>query len=282
VYDPDVGLIDKTDVLPAASLRYSLGETTNLRLGYSETLNRPDLRELSSGEWEDSDRARKFVGNADLQQAQLTNYDLRIEWFPSADELLAASAFYKDLGQPIEYAVRVATGSNDPIYQPVNATEGHIRGLEFESRVGLGRVGGGLMERLGVSANVTLIDSEAKLPPELGEQADNQRPLTGQSEYMVNAGVFYRSEGGSLSSGVQYNTFGRRIEAIGVLSTPNIWEEPRHTLDFTSTYRWGMASLKFSFENLLDTPVRYTQGGQDTQRWETGRTITLAIGYGNR
>lgn len=281
---PDVGTIEERDVLPSANLTYAVNGQTNIRGAFSRTLNRPDLRELSSGSWIDADRNRLFLGNPELDQADLTSYDLRIEWFPSSEELFAASAFYKDLGEPIEYAVQISTGSNDAIYQAVNAAEGSIQGVELEARMALGRLaqptGLDFLNRFGVNGNVTLIDSNAELPPELGAQKDNERPLTGQSGYVVNAGAFFRSSGGASSSALQYNVFGRRIDAIGVLQTPNIWEEPRHSVDFTTTYRWRGAKMKFSLENILDSPVRYTQGGEETERRKLGRTIGLSIGYG--
>jgi outer membrane receptor protein involved in Fe transport len=279
VYDPDIGLIEETDVLPSANLTLALGANTNIRAAYSSTLNRPDLRELSAGEWDDSDKNRKFLGNPELSQAELRNFDLRWEYFPSSDELLAVSGFYKDLVTPIEYVTFVATGSNDPLYQPVNASEGYVGGVELEARIGLDRVTSTL-NQFGVSGNLTLIDSNAKLPEGVGSQEDGDRPLTGQSEYMVNGSAFWASAGGSWNSALQYNVFGRRIDAIGVLDTPNVWEEPRDSLDFTTTYRWGGASLKFSFENILDSPVRFTQGGQETERRELGRSVSLSVGYG--
>jgi hypothetical protein len=66
---------------------------------------------------------------------------------------------------------------------------------------------------------------------------------------------------------------------------PDVYEEPRHTVDFAATQRFGQASIKLSLQNLLDHDELYQQvvGGRDfvTGRYETGRSISLAISYGS-
>jgi hypothetical protein len=89
--------LDNTDLLPSVNLTVSPGAKTNLRLAYSSTLSRPDLRELSDFALTDFVSGYPEVGNPDLKRARIHNFDLRLENYPGGDELAAVSLFYKRL-----------------------------------------------------------------------------------------------------------------------------------------------------------------------------------------
>lgn len=48
------------------------------------------------------------------------------------------------------------------------------------------------------------------------ESLEHDRPLQGQSPYLVNAGLFYQSPKLGLTVGVLYNRIGKRIVGIGL------------------------------------------------------------------
>lgn len=285
--DPEVGRIERKDTLPAANLRLALSSRINLRGAYSRTLNRPDLRELTSQEYTDYDRDRTFIGNPDLEQAELHSWDLRLEAFPSPEETIAVSAFTKRIDHPIEYQVYQGTGSGELVRQPFNGEKGTIRGLEFETRVGLGRAWSGL-DRFGFSGNLSRIDSEVELALVSGREGRVRRPLTGQSPYVANMALHFQSPEGTVSGSAQYNVFGKRLDASGPVDevgepiVPDIYEQPRHSLDLTGSCRWGPARLKLSVENILGEEYRTRQGSQDAEVRELGRTVSLTLGYGSR
>ena len=74
----------------------------NLRFAFSQTVNRPDFRELAPFKYTHIAGGFAVTGNPDLVSADISSYDLRWEWFPSSDEVIAASVFYKDFDNPIE------------------------------------------------------------------------------------------------------------------------------------------------------------------------------------
>ena len=72
-------------------------EDFQLRFGYSETVARPDLREISDATYIDPLTEARVQGNPELDDSNLTNYDLRAEWFFASGDNLTVSLFYKDI-----------------------------------------------------------------------------------------------------------------------------------------------------------------------------------------
>ncbi|MEX2488633.1 MAG: TonB-dependent receptor, partial [Pseudomonadales bacterium] len=97
-----VGQLDETDVLPSINLSWSLTDASQLRFGASRTVNRPQFRELSPTPYRDPETRFEAVGNPLLQQAEITNVDLRYEHYFSQLDGVSIAAFYKDLTKPIE------------------------------------------------------------------------------------------------------------------------------------------------------------------------------------
>ncbi|HET6348272.1 MAG TPA: carboxypeptidase regulatory-like domain-containing protein, partial [Candidatus Krumholzibacteria bacterium] len=91
-----------TDWLPSGNLTCEVTRTSNIRLGYFKSVNRPEFREQANVAYLDFDQNQTVLGNPDLQRATIKNYDARVEWFPAPGEVVAASYFYKDLTDAIE------------------------------------------------------------------------------------------------------------------------------------------------------------------------------------
>ncbi len=285
-FDPEISTLEERDVLPAANVKYAMTERTNLRLGWSRTLNRPDLRELSSQAFLDTERDRKIVGNTELKRALIDSWDLRLEYYPGPGEILAVSFFRKDMENPVEYEVFAETGSSKFLYRPINADAAYLEGFEAELRLGLSRIHR-VVQDFGFSTNVSLIDSNAELPKSVFANADSH-PLAGQSEYVVNVGGYYQSPDGKLDLGLLYNVFGERLDVVQLPNEneereiPDIFEQPFHSLDLTVTRRFfdGGVRLKGAAGNLLDSEIEYHQGAEIVERRKPGRSFSLSITYG--
>ncbi|HJS73299.1 MAG TPA: TonB-dependent receptor, partial [Vicinamibacteria bacterium] len=102
--------LEDTDVLPAANLTYRISEVMNARFGYSETVARPELRELSPFDMYDYETGYSETGNPDIQSTTIENLDARWELYPGTRELLSVSGFKKTLAQPIENVVEGSSG----------------------------------------------------------------------------------------------------------------------------------------------------------------------------
>ena len=99
------GSIEVIDVLPSVNLIYSLTDDINLRAAYTHTLARPNMRELAPFASFDRGTDIKISGNPELKRTNITNYDLRAEWYPKSGELLAVTGFYKSFKNPIVKAL---------------------------------------------------------------------------------------------------------------------------------------------------------------------------------
>ena len=74
----------------------------------------------------------------ELVPSDVTHYDLRWEFYPSASELLSVGVFYKLIDRPIELTVQSGVEQR---LSYANAAEAENFGVEFEGRKTLGDVG---------------------------------------------------------------------------------------------------------------------------------------------
>ena len=92
------------DVYPALSvtriLRDVWAEDFQMRFGVSETVARPDLREISGSSYIDPLTETRIRGNPDLVTSPIQNVDLRAEWFFENGDNFTVSLFYKDIERP--------------------------------------------------------------------------------------------------------------------------------------------------------------------------------------
>ena len=288
--------IDEGDLLPSVGAIWEIRTGMNLRGTWSRTIARPTFRELAPVATEEFIFGDEFVGNPDLVLSSIENWDLRWEWFRRAGDVLAASVFYKSLSDPIEYISFSA--ANRSFVQPVNYERGSLRGIEIEGRTTLDVLHPAL-SGFAAGANVTWLDSEVEVPAQ--EQAflaqfnldEPTRALQGQPEAVVNLNLTYDNEPLGISSGVFYTAVGRTLLSGAALgldgATPNIYQEPLQTLDFTFAksipFRGrGSFSMTLKGRNLLapDAESIYLTpyGDQETKtKRETARLFGLTLGW---
>lgn len=282
---PQTAQIDETDVLPSANLTYQLTGTMNVRLGYFESVNRPEFREMANVVYIDYDANQGVIGNSELKRAQITNYDARVEWFPGVGEVVAASYFYKDLTDAIEE--ELLPSPDRYVRTWFNSPRGKNFGFEVEARKDLGFVWGGL-QNLVVQGNYTKVDSEVEYTESHTDGQGNPvtetrtRIMQGQAPYTVNAGLVYSVPDIGLSMSVLYNRFGRRLDAVGDTSDYDIYEESRDVLDFALAEQFTeWMRLKFTMKDIVAEDVVYTFGQSGTV-WESvkvGTTYAVSLAF---
>jgi outer membrane receptor protein involved in Fe transport len=263
------------DWLPAFNAIYALTPTVNLRAGYSYTLARPTFRELAPFAFYDFIRRRNVSGNPGLQATRIHNVDTRLEWFVGDNEVLAASAFYKRFQNPIERVIN-NEGAGDMSFE--NAAGANTYGLELEARSSLSRLTETLRD-FRVGANLTFIRSQIELGALQGLQTNSERPLQGQSPYVVNLNLGYSRAQSGTEVALLYNVFGRRLSEVGINGLPDIYEQPFHRLDLAVTQRLSSAmQLKLTAANLLDSSIVLRQGSIDILRFRPGLAFTASLG----
>ena len=282
--------LEDVDVLPSVNATLAVGERSNLRVGASQTLARPQLRELAPFAYADYAGGYLTVGNPELHRSLIRNFDLRWETFLGGNALVAASAFYKMFFDPIEVAVLPST---ELLKTWVNGGTANNWGFELEMRSDLDRLAPAL-SAFALNANVTLVQSKVNVPDVVrvyipGEGGIDlsvvarERALQGQSPYIVNVGLVYASEGrggGATTLSVLFNRFGKRIYAVGGQATPDIFEEANSQLDVVVERRInGHTKVRLSASRLLGSTARFTQYDGLLRQWDTGRTLSLSVGW---
>lgn len=205
-----------------------------IRAAYGRTLNRPEFRELAPFAFYDFDYNIVYKGNPDVQTANVDNFDLRYEWYPTPNEVVSIAGFYKYFTNPIEVIVVPGAGSGGAkTFTFANAKSSVSSGLELEIRKGLGSLAPSpILQNMSLLFNAALIFSRIKLGT-LGLGQSDDRPLQGQSPYIVNVGLNYNNPKSDFQVNVLYNVIGRRIFAAGFEGYPDIYEMPRNVLDLT-------------------------------------------------
>jgi TonB-dependent receptor len=279
------------DPLPAVNLTWGLSERMNLRAGYSRTLNRPELREYVPLKIYNFDVGYLETGDSNLVQAEIESYDLRWEFYPAPRQLLSASFFYKDLTRPIERFVSPDVANYQ--LKPINGTRGYLRGWEVELRSSLRGLWSltrlqsppasladeTLGDRISAVFNYSHVHSQADTPVSVGSAITRTRPLTGQAEYSLNAGLFYA--GRRLDGSLLYKDFGPRLFSLGLGEVlPDIYEQPPGELDLALGWRFAAGfRVKAAVSNLLDRPVEFTQGETVVRRYRVGRKFSLGLSW---
>ncbi|MBK6291076.1 MAG: carboxypeptidase-like regulatory domain-containing protein [Ignavibacteria bacterium] len=273
-------VVDVTDVLPSLNLVISPAEDMNIRLGASQTLARPSLREFAPFSFYNFQIQAVTTGNPNLTRALIQNYDVRWEVFPNAGEVISVSAFYKTFTNAIEETILPST--SEVIYSFQNANgQAQNYGIEFEARKQLGFIAS-FLTPFTFSINAAVINSHIVVNQ--GGVTD-ERTMWGQSPYTVNIGLFYTNFSTGSSINLGYNTYGRRIIKVGQrgafqFDDPHVYEMPRQMVDLSlSQNLGGNLELKFAIRDILNQPLYWEQGGVNIQSNIRGRTYTFGIGY---
>lgn len=251
------------DFFPSLNTTYKLNDQHQIRLSYGRSINRPEFREVSSSVYYDFDLASNVQGNTELKNCYVDNLDLCYEWYPSRGELISLAVFYKHFDSPIEWTYTVA-GGTDLIYSYKNAKSANNYGIELDIRKNLDFIG---LRNFSWSFNGALIKSKVQF--EKGAQEEN-RPMQGQSPYLINTGLFYKNEPLKMDIAILYNRIGKRIIGVGRSEgssgddsnarVPHSYEMPRNTIDLSFAKKFGShLELKLNIRDLLAEKIYYKQ-----------------------
>ncbi|WP_438628042.1 TonB-dependent receptor domain-containing protein [Microbulbifer sp.] len=268
-------------VYPALSLTYmgSLwAETFQLRFGASKTAVRPDLREITDAIYIDPITDEQIKGNPDARPSEISNFDIRAEWFFSNGDNLTVSTYYKDIADPIEF-FELASSDTNVAREIINAESGKITGLEIEGLKVLGFLGE-TMDSFFLQGNLTVQDSELVAGSEADAPTNPVREMTGASEYVVNMLVGFDSPDGNHSATLGYNVFGERLYLAGRNGAPDAFEQPFHSLDLTySWYPTSEMTIKAKLQNLLDESIEIERSDVIVFEEKPGSSFALSAQY---
>lgn len=270
-----------TDLLPALSVSWEFFEDMRLRFALSRTVARPTFKEIAPVFTRDPGNSRRFFGNRRLQLSDISNIDLRWEWFPEPGDVIAASVFTKRIDRPIEFVNlgRFATVANEE--------SAVVYGFELEAQKNLESIWP-MLQGVAMGSNFSFIRSEVELTDFSRDQRtaadlDPVRPLQGQPEYIFNINMTYDNEDLGLGSGIFLNVTGPLLHEAGSIQAnqafPDVIQEARTTVDFTISKKINDTwSLGFKAGNLLDSPRRRLFPNGDIQEEaRSGRTYSISL-----
>lgn len=295
-YDQLVGSVKKwdprhthseiLDFLPGVNATYKINDKTNLRLSGSQTVIRPELRELAFLNLYDFELNASVQGDPNLKRTKVSNLDLRYELYPRPGEVFNAGVFYKKFNNPIEQFFNGSGGGASTINY-VNAEDAISYGIEVEGR-----------KRLDFShalKNFTFQVNAAYIHSRVNDATKNiDRPMQGQSPYLLNLGLLYDIEKYGINATLLFNQIGERIYLVGDVQAgaPDVYEAPRPVLDFQLAKKLlkRKAELRLNVADILNQKQYFYQnaGGktsfqknEDAYRFtrKYGTTYSLTFNY---
>lgn len=264
------------DFLPALNMTYQLNSKTNIRLSASQTVIRPEFRELSDFAFYDFDLGATVTGNRALERTQVSNADLRYELYPRSGELFTAGIFYKHFKNPIELFYNPASGGAST-FNYINADKAYSYGAEMEFRKRLDFFDA--LKNFTVQSNISWVynrvtKSDARL----------DRPMQGQSPYVINASLQYDLPAYDLSTTLLFNQIGDRIFYVGGNDFPPVTEKHRPLLDFQIAKKVmnKKGEIKLNVSDLLNVSnVFYLDINQDRKYRKTIDALAIQRKYGS-
>jgi len=278
---PD-GVYYEDNVYPSLAITYNrddfFAEEFSLRLAVSETVVRPDIREVSDTSYLDPLTDIVVSGNPSAVPADMTNLDLRADWYFENGDSLSISLFTKDIENPLEYFQ--SPGAEDSVTASIaNAGEGETSGVEIEflkSFEFLGDFG----SQFFASGNLTFAESELDLRDLVTAATNRVRPLRGASEEVANIQIGYDSFDGKHAATLAFNHFSERLFTAGIGELPDLYEQPFNALDFSySYYHSDNFTISLKARNLLDEEVTIKQADVDVYQKSVGQTVSLSVKY---
>jgi len=253
-----------TDLLPGFNLTYKVNNNANIRLSGSQTVIRPEFRELSDFQFYDFELGATVAGYRNLVRTKVTNADLRYELYPRAGELFTAGVFYKYFKNPIEsYFNAVAGGGSS--YNFLNADKANGFGAELELRKKLDFTD--VLRNFTFQTNLSYIYNRVE-----SQAAQIKRPMQGQSPYVFNASLQYELEKLGLNTTLLYNQIGDRILYVGGDNAPPIWEASRPLIDLQVAKKImkNKGELKLNLSDILNQATNYYVDLNENSRYDKG------------
>ena len=290
-------------ILPALTATWNFAEDLLLRVGYSETIARPQFREFANSGFFDPESQRSFRGFDGLVDSELSNYDARLEYYLGRDQFITAAVFYKEIENPIEEVIfETASFVSETTF--LNSPKAELAGVELEYRqtfqfpldIAWFR---DRDWRFGV--NYTYTDSQIVAPAGvqvLDPISDSLRDasfynldgsqLQGTPENIINAQIGWEGENDQLT--LLANWVDERILQRGFNSPsgvlPDVIDESGVQLDLQYRRHFELAGREFSLglsgRNLLDEQhreyqVNETIGETEFNTYDRGRTFSVSL-----
>ena len=144
------------------------------------------------------------------------------------------------------------------------------------------------LKRFSTNVNLAYIQSEVDLGAVTSQQS--KRALQGQSPYIINVALGYEDPENKINANLIFNRFGDRIDTVGDVLFPTIYELSRNNLDFSIAKDFKHINVKLGVRDLFNAAFRfYEDSNRDEKitfdrdntvsRFRRGTMFTLDVTY---
>jgi outer membrane receptor protein involved in Fe transport len=269
------------DWLPGVNITYRLNAKTNIRLSGSQTVVRPEFREIGPFGFYDFELNASVEGYSSLKRTKVTNIDARYELYPRSGETFSIGAFFKNFEMPIEQLFFPGAGGSS-LFNYRNVDNARAYGAELELRKRLDFISG--LQHFTFQSNLAYIYSRVKNASTANVSVD--RPLQGQSPYVINTSLMYDHEKTGLNATLLFNQIGRRIAYVGNIKqgVPDIWEAPRPLVDFQVSKKLlnNKGEVRLNISDLLNKRLFFYQNTEVDAKSQEFNMNTDAVRFSRR
>ena len=210
------------NLLPTLISRFELTDNIILRGGFSQTLGRPNIRDLTQGDSIGAPESGYVTikrGNPDLRPLISNNFDASFEYYlGDRAGLLSAALFYKDV-QDLIFTRRTIIENyaldedmlTAEIIQPVNANQANLYGLELAANVQFEDLLPAPFSNFSFTSNVTWTESDFVYVNTDGATRDPGGWIN-QPNLIANAQLAYETE--RFGANIAYNYVGEYLSNI--------------------------------------------------------------------
>ena len=245
-----------TDVLPSLNLKYALTDNSNLRASYYKSISRPALYELVPTPT--FGQATDVTGNPLVQHSVADNYDIRYELFPKNEEQFFIGAFYKNIVNPIEFALISSTEGGQAQTEPENFGSAKVAGAEFVYNRYFGN--------FGITANYTYTYSNINSPKQFNTKTAQgtdttvtrlqSRPLQGQTGNVANLSLLYKNDKQKTFLQLAYSYTSKTLPFIYGGYGYDYYQQPQSFLSFSGEKQVSRHfTITVKVNNILNTPT---------------------------
>ncbi|MYL99412.1 TonB-dependent receptor [Novosphingobium sp. FGD1] len=292
-----------TRVLPAVNVTYSPIEPVKIRAAYNITMDNQSFNSLrasgslgvqttGNGTPPDFANYTTTTGDPTLKPTMSNNFDLSVEWYPSAGTSLHLAGFYKRITDSVVFGstqrtvtVTFADGTTEQALATTNDARtadkaATVKGFEVGGRLFLDQLPGWL-SGIGFEANYTFLDSKnpGDLYYDIDGVAHNDVPLQGLSKHNVNLAFLYEHNPFSLrvayswrskylqstnanGTNQSYNFFTAPDVSTNIATNLPIYGADYGTLDAGITVRVNdNLSVQLQGTNILNATQKTLMGG---------------------
>ncbi|MEM9086614.1 MAG: TonB-dependent receptor [Pseudomonadota bacterium] len=283
--------------LPSGTITWEPVDDLQVRVSASQTIARPQFRELVEQVYFDPESNREFVGNPLLDDSELLNIEARLEYYLGGPDRISIAGFFKDIDNPIENTLQSASGVVRTGF--ANAPGAQLYGVEVDAVYGIDLydMGGSFFEtkQFLIQANYTYTQSEISVQP--GDIApivgnptqdasllfDDGAPLVGQSDHIANLSLSVEDTEKVQQLTVLFNYASERVTLRGG-PLPDVVEDPGLTVDLVARSEvdfLGGLEVNFQIRNIFGRD-NFEFQENDTNRleintFEVGTVFSLGV-----